>query len=55
MFFENNLFPIVDSCIMTVDNTTVEGTECTIRFYFLGRKSVRKGFNTLFMNLIRKK
>jgi len=40
---------------MTVDNTTVEGTECTIRFYFLGRKSVRKGFNTLFMNLIRKK
>ena len=34
---------------------TVEGTECTIRFYFLGRKSVRKGFNTLFMNLIRKK
>ena len=36
---------------MTVDNTTVEGTECTIRFYFLGRKSVRKGFNPQIRNL----
>ena len=32
----------VDSCIMTVDNTTVEETECTISFLFSGSQIDKK-------------
>ena len=40
--FRKQFIPLVDSCIMTVDNTTVEETECTISFLFSGSQIDKK-------------